>query len=55
MPEATVERLRAMGHRVEIDPDGVRFGGYQAILRDREQGSYAGATEMRKDGTVAAW
>ncbi|KAA1189794.1 gamma-glutamyltransferase [Pseudohalioglobus sediminis] len=51
----TVERLRAMGHKVEIDDSGVRFGGYQAIRLDREKGSYAGATEMRKDGTVAAW
>jgi gamma-glutamyltranspeptidase / glutathione hydrolase len=51
----TVERLRQMGHKVEIDSSGVRFGGYQAIKVDRELGSYAGATEMRKDGTVAAW
>ncbi len=55
VPEVTVERLRAMGHRVEIDRSGIRFGGYQAILFDRENASYAGATEMRKDGTVAAW
>ena len=55
VPEETVQRLRGMGHNVEIDPRGVRFGGYQAIMRDREKGSYAGATEMRKDGTVAAW
>jgi gamma-glutamyltranspeptidase/glutathione hydrolase len=55
VPEATVVRLRAMGHQVEIDARGVRFGGYQAIMRDRERGSYVGATEMRKDGTVAAW
>ena len=51
----TVERLEKMGHKVKIDSSGVRFGGYQAILVDRELGSYAGATEMRKDGTVAAW
>jgi gamma-glutamyltranspeptidase/glutathione hydrolase len=55
VPEATVERLRAMGHNVVIDASGVRFGGYQAIMVDREKGSYAGATEMRKDGTVTAW
>ena len=55
VPGETVERLRAMGHKVEIDPRGVRFGGYQAIMLDREKGSYAGATEMRKDGTVVAW
>ena len=53
--ERTVERLEAMGHRVEIDPTGVRFGGYQAIAVDPATGVYSGATEMRKDGTVAAW
>ena len=55
VPAATVEQLRAMGHQVEVDPSGVRFGGYQAIWWDAQKGSYAGATEMRKDGTVAAW
>jgi gamma-glutamyltranspeptidase/glutathione hydrolase len=51
----TVKRLEAMGHNVQIDSSGVRFGGYQAIMVDKEKGSYAGATEMRKDGTVVAW
>ncbi len=55
VPVDTVERLRAMGHRVIIDDTGVRFGGYQAIAVDRANGSYRGATEMRKDGTVAAY
>ena len=55
VPAATVDALRAMGHQVTIDSSGRRFGGYQAIQVDREQGSYAGATEMRKDGTVVAW
>ncbi|MFK8021300.1 MAG: gamma-glutamyltransferase [Pseudomonadales bacterium] len=60
VPEATVKRLEAMGHKVQIDDSGVRFGGYQAIMRNKhkdgkEQGSYSGATEMRKDGTVVAW
>jgi gamma-glutamyltranspeptidase/glutathione hydrolase len=52
---ATIERLRAMGHRVEVDATGVRFGGYEAIAVDPVTGVYAGATEMRKDGAVAAW
>ena len=55
VPESTVEQLRALGHKVEIDARGVRFGGYQAIMFDKEKGSYAGATEMRKDGTVVAY
>jgi gamma-glutamyltranspeptidase/glutathione hydrolase len=51
----TVEQLRGMGHRVEIDATGLRFGGYQAIAVDPDTGVYAGATEMRKDGTVTAY
>ena len=54
VPAATIERLEAMGHRVEVIEDGVRFGGYQAIMR-LPGGAYAGATEKRKDGTVAAY
>lgn len=55
VPAATIERLRAMGHRVEVVDDGVMFGGYQAIAVDEETGVYSGATEMRKDGTVAGY
>jgi len=53
VPEQTREQLKAMGHRVEVVDDGVMFGGYQAIQRRGD--SYVGATEMRKDGTVAAY
>ena len=42
-----------MGHKVEVVENGVMFGGYQAIQRSGD--SYVGATEMRKDGTVAAY
>ena len=31
------------------------FGGYQAIMRDRRQGTYWGATEMRKDGEAIGY
>ena len=54
VPTETVEQLRAMGHRVEVNGSGAHFGGYQAIMR-LPNGVYVGATEMRKDGTVAAW
>ena len=54
VPGETVEQLTAMGHRVEVDDTGAPFGGYQAIMR-LPDGVYVGATEMRKDGTVAAW
>lgn len=53
--EETRARLTAMGHDVHVVSDGVEFGGYQAILRNPETGVYEGATEMRKDGTVAGY
>jgi len=55
VPAATVEKLKAMGHKVEIETSGVPFGGYEAIIRDPETGAYWGATEMRKDGIVAGY
>lgn len=55
VPKNTVERLQAMGHKVKYNDVGAMFGGYQAIHRDPESGVYSGATEMRKDGTVAAY
>lgn len=55
VPTATVTALRALGHRVVVDDSAGMFGGYQAIQRDPDTGVYAGATEMRKDGTVAGW
>ena len=51
----TVEALKTLGHEVEVNDSGVMFGDYQASQRDPETGVYAGATEMRKDGTVAGW
>jgi gamma-glutamyltranspeptidase/glutathione hydrolase len=53
VPAQTRVRLGAMGHKVEVVDNGVMFGGYQAIQRRGD--SYIGATEMRKDGTVAAY
>jgi gamma-glutamyltranspeptidase/glutathione hydrolase len=55
VPEETVQKLRALGHHVERNNTGVPFGGYQAIMRDPITGVLVGATEMRKDGTVATW
>ena len=55
IPAATVERLRAMGHKVEVVDNGIMFGGYQAIARDPETGVLTGATEMRKDGQAAGY
>lgn len=55
VPAATVKALEAMGHQVKIDSTGGAFGGYQAISRDPMTGVLSGATEMRKDGTVAGF
>ena len=55
IPVATVEALRAMGHKVEVVSDGIMFGGYQAIARDPETGVLTGATEMRKDGQAQGY
>lgn len=55
IPAATVEALRAMGHRVEVESTGIPFGGYQAIARDPASGVYIGATEMRKDGQASGY
>jgi gamma-glutamyltranspeptidase/glutathione hydrolase len=51
--EATRERLKAMGHA--LGPSDGSFGGYQAIMRDEEQGVYYGASEVRKDGQAAGY
>jgi len=51
--EETRRALEALGHKLE-DTDG-SFGGYQAILRDHEQGVYYGASEVRKDGQAAGY
>ena len=55
VPATTVEALRAMGHKVEVETTGIPFGGYQAIARDPETGVYVGATEMRKDGQASGF
>lgn len=53
--QSTIEKLEIMGHRVEVVDNGIMFGGYQAILRDRDTGVYVGATEMRKDGLAIGY
>ncbi len=49
----TREELEARGHR--LGPSDGSFGGYQAIMWDREQGVYYGASEVRKDGQAAGY
>lgn len=39
----------------QLVPGTGGFGGYQAILRDKKNGVYWGATEMRKDGIAIGY
>ena len=48
-----VEGLRRRGHRVGVAPNRLDFGRGQ-IIRRLDSGAYAGATEPRTDGVVAA-
>ncbi|MFQ5693549.1 MAG: gamma-glutamyltransferase family protein, partial [Nitrospinota bacterium] len=52
-PYETIRELARRGHRVgySVGP----YGGYQAILYDREHGVYRGASESRKDGQAAGY
>ena len=49
-----VDGLRQRGHRVSIAPNRLDFGRGQ-IIRRLDSGVYAGGTEPRTDGVVAAW
>ena len=45
--------LERRGHT--LGPSDGSFGGYQAIMLDRDQGVYYGASEVRKDGQAAGY
>ena len=45
--------LTKRGHQLVRGGGG--FGGYQAILRDKKNGTYWGGTEMRKDGVAIGY
>jgi gamma-glutamyltranspeptidase/glutathione hydrolase len=47
------DALTKMGHR--LGSDKISFGGYQAILKNDQQGVYYGASEARKDGQAAGY
>ncbi len=51
--DGVIDKLKAMGHRVEIRAGG--YGGYQAIMRDHKNNAYIGASESRKDGMAAGY
>jgi len=45
--------LTKRGHRLIIGRGS--YGGYQAILRDKKNGVFWSASEMRKDGKAIAY
>jgi gamma-glutamyltranspeptidase/glutathione hydrolase len=49
----TIRELEKMGHRIEY-AIGI-FGGYQAVMLDKDQQVYYGASESRKDGFAAGF
>ena len=53
VPYESVRELQRRGHVVRIGNGG--FGGYQAIHRDAQNGTYVGASESRKDGHAAGY
>ena len=54
LPASVLAELRRRGHVIEPEAVGA-YGGYQAIWRDPVTGSYAGATEKRKDGCAQGY
>jgi gamma-glutamyltranspeptidase/glutathione hydrolase len=53
LPPETRAELERRGHRLK--KGSIYFGGYQAIMRDRTNDVYWGASEMRKDGHAAGY
>jgi gamma-glutamyltranspeptidase/glutathione hydrolase len=51
--EETRSGLERRGH--VLGPSDGSFGGYQAIMFDKDQGVYYGASEVRKDGQAAGY
>ncbi|MBT8055547.1 MAG: gamma-glutamyltransferase, partial [Gammaproteobacteria bacterium] len=49
----TIRELMGRGHRVQFSRGP--FGGYQAIMKHPEFGTYFGASESRKDGQAAGF
>jgi gamma-glutamyltranspeptidase/glutathione hydrolase len=52
-PMETRRALALMGHRLGTSVGS--YGGYQAIMLDRNKGVYFGASESRKDGQAAGF
>ncbi len=53
IPLETIQELEKRGHQIRYRR--MSYGGYQAIMRDHENGVYIGASESRKDGQAAGY
>jgi gamma-glutamyltranspeptidase/glutathione hydrolase len=53
IPYESIRGLMQRGHHVQSSDGG--YGGYQAIMWDKERGVYFGASESRKDGQAAGY
>lgn len=53
LPYQSIRELVRRGHHVTYSVGG--YGGYQAIVWDKENGVYYGASESRKDGQAAGY
>ena len=53
IPLESIRELMKRGHHIQSSNGG--YGGYQAIMWDKEKGVYFGASESRKDGHAAGY
>ena len=53
IPLESIRELMKRGHHIQSSNGG--YGGYQAIMWDKEKGVYFGASESRKDGQAAGY
>ena len=53
IPYESIRELMKRGHHIQNSNGG--YGGYQAIMWDKENGVYYGASESRKDGQAAGY
>jgi gamma-glutamyltranspeptidase/glutathione hydrolase len=53
IPYETARELMKMGHKIGMDVGG--YGGYQAIMWDKDRRVFFGASESRKDGQAAGY
>jgi len=55
MPEATIKKLRSLGHEVEVQSGWANqsFGGAQLIVRRDD--TYIAGSDQRKDGQATGW